>query len=303
MSLVSSKTERSRGRLPARRMAFTLVELLLVIAIISILVALLLPAVQQAREAARRTQCKNNLAQYCLALHNYQHSFTMLPPGVVNTTGPISNSESGYHMSWQVQLLPWLDQYPLYQQLDFDFGAYAPENNLVRTTSFPTAWCPSSPPFITPPVFPISAYAGCTGGSDVPTDTDNDGLLFLNSSTADPEIRDGASNTLLVGERRRGDIPIQPDPGWMSGTAATLRNTGIPINQIEAFWDLEVAAVPPAADAPPPGLTTGGFSSHHTGGSQFALADGSVRFLSENITFSLYQNLGRRDDGQLYEEF
>lgn len=289
----------------ARRTAgFTLVELLLVIAIISILVALLLPAVQQAREAAHRTQCKNNLAQYSLAMHNYQHSFVMLPPGVVNSVGPIMNSESGYHMSWQVQLLPWLDQLPLYQTLNFDVGAYAPENNPVRTKAISTARCPSSPPSPVSQPFPISSYVACTGGTNVPIDSQNDGLLFLNSSVTDPEIRDGASNTLLAGERQTEDIPILPDLGWMSGTAATLRNTGIPINLIDAASSGSPAFPPPVApNAPPPGLASGGFSSHHAGGAQFALADGSVRFLSENIDPTLYQNLGRRDDGQMYNEY
>src|ERR1700754_2067028 len=90
--------------------AFTLIELLVVIAIIAILIALLLPAVQQAREAARRTQCKNNLMQLGIALHNYQMAFEPPPPGVVNSTGPVLNSPSGYHMGWIAQILPYIEQ-------------------------------------------------------------------------------------------------------------------------------------------------------------------------------------------------
>jgi prepilin-type N-terminal cleavage/methylation domain-containing protein len=106
------------------RKGFTLIELLVVIAIIAILIALLLPAVQQAREAARRSQCKNNLAQLALALLNYEMAHGVLPPGCVDTTGPIETVALGYHMSWTVSLLPYLDQAPLYRQVDFDKGAY-----------------------------------------------------------------------------------------------------------------------------------------------------------------------------------
>ena len=93
---------------------FTLIELLVVIAIIAILIALLLPAVQQAREAARRTQCKNNLMQLGIAFHNYDMAFEMLPPGCVNSTGPIHNIPEGYHMSWTVQILPMMEQQGLF---------------------------------------------------------------------------------------------------------------------------------------------------------------------------------------------
>ncbi len=86
-----------------RRTAFTLIELLVVIAIISVLIALLLPAVQAAREAARRVQCVNNLMQLGIALHNYESSYEVLPPGSVNPTGPILNVPKGYHFSWMVQ--------------------------------------------------------------------------------------------------------------------------------------------------------------------------------------------------------
>src|SRR3954453_14939119 len=92
-----------------RRNGFTLIELLVVIAIIALLIALLLPAVQQAREAARRAQCRNNLMQIGVALNNYSMAHDMLPPGTVNSTGPIKSLErGGYHMSWLVQILPHL---------------------------------------------------------------------------------------------------------------------------------------------------------------------------------------------------
>src|SRR4051794_28379521 len=95
---------------PQRRDGFTLIELLVVIAIISVLIALLLPAIQAAREAARRVQCVNNLMQIGIALQNYESSHELLPPGVINPSGPIQNAPTGYHASWMLQLLPFLEQ-------------------------------------------------------------------------------------------------------------------------------------------------------------------------------------------------
>ncbi|MEZ6132222.1 MAG: DUF1559 domain-containing protein [Planctomycetaceae bacterium] len=286
---------------------FTLVELLVVISIISILVALLLPAVQQAREAARRTQCKNNLAELSIGLHSYQQSFNMLPPGVVNPTGPIMNAENGYHMSWLVQLLPQIDQSPLFQKIDFNVSAYAAENHQFRGMFINVTRCPSDIDLTTGDPVVSSSYAGCIGGENVPIDKDNSGLLFLNSSVGYEQIRDGASNTLLLGERTLDDIPLKPDLGWMSGTAATLRNTGVAINADRQSGILNAYAGgfdPNTPHEPPPEeLSTGGFSSRHTGGFQSALADGSVRFISENIDPLLFQNLGRREDGQMIGEF
>lgn len=285
---------------------FTLVELLVVITLIAVLIALLLPAVQQAREAARRTQCKNNLANLSIALHNYQSAFTRLPPGVVNDTGPIQTAENGYHMSWWVQLLPQMDQTPLAQRIDFSVGAYAPENSQVRSTKMPILWCPTDQPVGNVDIVRAN-YMGCIGGENVPIDVDNSGLFFLNSSVGYEEIRDGASNTILLGERRRDDLPTGEELGWMSGTSATLRNTGVPINVVNSDRVVNPYGGgfdPQQLHEPPPlGLATGGFSSFHTGGAQFGLADGSVRFLSENIDPNLFQNLGRREDGEMTGEF
>ena len=108
-------------RSQAKHPAFTLVELLVVIAIISILVALLLPAVNAAREAARRTQCKNNVAQLGLALHNYEMAHENLPPGVVNANGPIRSVPEGNHTSWTVQILPMIEEGAAYAAFDFAF--------------------------------------------------------------------------------------------------------------------------------------------------------------------------------------
>ncbi len=284
---------------------FTLIELLVVIAIIAILIALLLPAVQQAREAARRTQCKNNLMQIGLALHNYEMAFEMLPPGCVNETGPIRNIEEGYHMSWIVQILPLLEQANVFGQINFSVSAYSPANGAFRRMVIPTLSCPSDwqrQGSQGNQVLAMNNYAACFGGENVPIDSKNNGVMFLNSSVGFRQIRDGASNTIMVGEKCA--IEDANELGWISGTKSTLRNTGVKIN---SGWDIGGNA--PGASRfrkplPPPSDTdTSGYSSYHVGGSQVVLADGSVRFLSENINLSVYANLGNRADMEFIGEF
>ena len=296
-ALSSAAKLMSVRRLRFRR-GFTLIELLVVIAIIAILIALLLPAVQQAREAARRTQCKNNLMQIGIAMHTYEMSFEMMPPGTVNLTGPIRNIEDGYHMSWLVQILPAIEQAGLFGMINFNESVYAPLNTAPRATVIISFLCPSD----NRQSGGVSSYAGCFSGDDVAIDMNNNGLLFLNSGVGYQEIRDGASNTILAGEK----IVAAgfKDLGWMSGTMATLRNTEVPIN---AGWDIggsrttrngSMAPLPAPSDT-----ATSGFSSQHTGGAQFVFADGSVRFLSENIDLKTYSHLGNREDLSAMQEF
>ena len=293
-------TSRSiRERFKADPRGFTLIELLVVIAIIAILIALLLPAVQQAREAARRTQCKNNLMQLGIAFHNYDMAFEMLPPGCVNPTGPIHHVPEGYHMSWTVQILPMMEQSNLFSNINFNEGAYGPANGTTKATRIPSFLCPSDGGNMS--VSSVN-YAACFSGEDVAIDSLNSGVMFLNSSIGYQQIRDGASNTILVGEKRI--VSGINDLGWMSGTLATLRNTGVPIN---GGWDVGGnSRVRGAGSAPlpaPSDTATSGYSSFHTGGAQSLLADGSVRFLSENIDAKILSFLGSREDMQTLGDF
>lgn len=208
---------------PARR-GFTLVELLVVIAIIGILVALLLPAIQAAREAARRSSCVNNIRQVGVALHGYDYRNEHFPAGVTNDKGPVRNLPEGNHLSWIVRVLRDLGEPARADAVDYSVGAYHQRNNAVRQTIIRSLMCPSW--------FgadaPISCYAGVHHHLEAPINADNTGMLFLNSRVTFDDLVDGPSYTLMIGEKITRGVQ---DLGWMSGTPATLRNTGSPINR------------------------------------------------------------------------
>jgi prepilin-type N-terminal cleavage/methylation domain-containing protein/prepilin-type processing-associated H-X9-DG protein len=313
-----------------RRRGFTLIELLVVIAIIGVLVALLLPAVQQAREAARRSQCKNNMKQLGLALHNYHDTFGTFAPNMsgfvaVVPPGPSTPWEGGPHRkgSCIVRLLPYIDQSPLYNQFNFT-GTDVENIPTLYRQRLPVVICPSDP------ADGISLYGdgrqlanysasigaqGMSGGA-VGCNSIYQGNVFGDNSwahadTQDPnsvsgpfarwawaakigQIPDGTSNTILMGEV----LPNTSDHGaygWIS-TNAQWNATTAPINYITS----NTGSVCSSWSA---WNTAAGFKSKHTGGAQFLLCDGSVRFISENINYQNYQRLGSRKDGQTVTEF
>ena len=283
----------SRGAL-GRKSAFTLVELLVVIAIIGILVGLLLPAVQAAREAARRCQCMNNMSQLGLAVHTHEFNTEHFPSGVINENGPIRNEPIGRHVSWIVQILPQMEQSALYSNFDQAAGAYGVENQEAQRRTIPTIICPSSPEngrVGDQQSVAVSNYAGCHHSTESPIDAENNGVLFLNSRLRFSQILDGSSQTILLGEMCNGSGSL----GWASGTRATLRNTGSFISPPRTTAKGE----PTIVSELPGSLVVGGFSSYHTGGANFAFADGSVRFLSISIEPKLLSQLGNRADGEL----
>jgi prepilin-type N-terminal cleavage/methylation domain-containing protein/prepilin-type processing-associated H-X9-DG protein len=290
-----------------RRFGFTLIELLVVIAIIAVLIALLLPAVQAAREAARRCQCINNLMQIGIGLQNYQVSHEVLPPGTINDKGPIVAVPQGYHYSWIVQILPYVDQKNLQKKFDFQVGVYDVKHETARSFVLNSFLCPSE----------SRGFNGNTGGSgqflattsymgvhhdvEAPIDVTNNGVFFLNSSVRVEDIEDGASNTLFVGESKH----LKPDLGWASGTRATLRNGGWGVNYnaklapATAAGPIAGASGSPPAGGQPPVEPVGGFSSNHAGGSNFAFGDGSVRFLKTTIQSATFEKLCNRHDGDV----
>ena len=273
---------------------FTLIELLVVIAIIAVLIALLLPAVQQAREAARRTQCRNNLMQIGVAIHNYEMAHSRLPPGSVNASNSIDENPIGYHVGWMVQILPYMDQGLAFRKFDFDQSVYAEKNKPVREHIINSYICPSVP--VATNIMnnaAISCYAASHNDVDSPITDKGTGLLFLNSSIRYQDITDGAFCTIVAGEV----IPTSRSLGWVSGTVTTLR-VARPINEWNTIENQRLSQMM-NANMPP----QTGFNSAHTGGAMFLMADGSCRFISQNISQPLMLHLVNRADGNLVDQF
>jgi prepilin-type processing-associated H-X9-DG protein len=288
----------------APRRGFTLVELITIVAIIAVLITLLLPAVQSAREAARATQCRNNLLQLGLAMGNYHSAHGVLPPGVVDEKGPISNLPKGYHIGWAVQILPFIEQANLHRRIDFRQGAYSAASATVLASGIKTFLCASdgSPG--------LMSYVGCHHDVEAPIDADNHGVLYLNSHLSQDDITDGLAYTILLGEARHS-ITL----GWASGTRSTLRNTGLPINDRDPLVVTQPASLPytptrttylelGAVEASVQGgllpmYHVGGFSSFHPQGANFLFCDGSVRFGKETTNQDVLRRLANRSDGEL----
>lgn len=331
-------TAKGSSGLPRRSASrgFTLVELLVVIAIIGVLVALLLPAVQYAREAARRMQCANNLGQLILAVNHYEMAHSYYPAGTIDAKGPILNTRAGYHHNWLVQSLPYLEQENVWNAVDKNKSIYHAKNAQILALTATRNWhCPSQGGGGSE-----IHYAACHNDTEAPIDIDNNGVFFLNSRVQYRDVRDGSSNTIFLGEKENefGDFE------WCSGTRGTLRNTGTTINARMPAMGVPIAAIPAgAAPADPldvPGLESdkkppepaatikgvdettvgkgkaaglavtvggplyvGGFSSAHPQGAQFAFGDGSVRYLSQMTSATVLQQLGHRADGKLTPDF
>ena len=301
--------DRSRAgkarRASSEQAGFTLIELLVVIAIIAVLIALLLPAVQAAREAARRAQCLNNVMQLGIALQSYESSHEVLPPGVVNNTGPILDQPKGYHYGWLVQILPFFEQRNVYNHLNFKIGIYETENFTTRTTVIRSFICPSdSSAGRGVSGIAMTNYVGSHNDVEAPISATNNGVLFLNSAVRFEDITDGSSQTIFVGEK----LNKVPDEGWASGTRATLRNAGSGINRRatppfagpgsgeDDDGDGQVTGATAAADTL---RYVGGYSAVHPGGANFAFGDGSVRFLKNSINRRIFRLLANRADGEI----
>ncbi len=297
-----------------QKRGFTLIELLVVIAIIAVLIALLLPAVQQAREAARRTQCRNNLKQLGLALHNYHGSFNVLPAGRYSLAG---TTYLGH--STQTMLLPYFDQANLYNQMNTSVGFNsAPNFGAPALVMLPGLLCPSNP---------VTDGVNWTGGTNpATTDSNNDsarthyesisdsgigrlsgwslvmdngnGLIYHDSKVGFRDVTDGTSNTLAFCEI------ISQGPGRYDCCAWIAYADGIGTqNGINAPFRSTANGSPPFLHNMFDGNSFSGPASYHVGGCHFLMADGAVRFLSQNLSQIILTGLTTRAGGEIVGEF
>ncbi len=340
-----------------KKRGFTLIELLVVIAIITILIALLLPAVQAAREAARRTQCKNNMKQLVLALHNYHDTQLAFPPGyITRVAGPPTNGEA----AWGCLALPYMEQQNIFERFNFQVEMDVAPNNLMIDEPINTFRCPSDTAPIsveganvglgggTPGgAIParaksaLSNYLACAGpgnlivnGVDASvndnqptdvqdnTDTDFGGMFGGNSRRRMGDMRDGNSNTILIGEHysRTGRNGGQTNAGLPEDAAGVggppfFSNVG----DCHAYW--AYADSGDASDvlfdlrhgvngsrAANLGYKVGAgnegdLSSFHEAGAQIGLGDGSVRFVADTVDPNVLDNLANRRDGKIVGDY
>lgn len=345
----------ARNRLPKR--GFTLVELLVVIAIIGVLIALLLPAVQQAREAARRMQCTNNMKQMALAMHNYHDTHYQFPPGHVPEE--YVNGKFARRGSWMVRILPYIEQKAAYDQANQPAGSL--DNHSAGWAAPNLAWqamnearvdiysCPSSPlpRTYTQPTSQPSQDAGAPAEIEVQISdyAANAGCAFRGGTTNNAHstqfwgwggrladngfvptylaskyigtqppwygskvdfaaVTDGSSNTIAIGEQGnfyQQDKDVRASyvrGGWWNGGSCAAEGqdmanyvcTSYPINAVSVGW---------MGTSRNESVTYNetAFRSAHPGGAQFALGDGSVKFIAETVDFATYTALMDRADG------
>ena len=296
---------RSSRLRPGSRAAFTLLELLVVIAIIGVIVGLLLPAVQSAREAARRTQCQNHLHQIVIGMHHFEDVHQHFP-SAYETTGTIPGVLGVPGWGWGTWVLPFLEQTNLYQAANpqtvrFGGGANPAQPDAVSQARIGSYRCPSNPaPDRNPQRLSHAtsnyrAVAGPLSLAAYIVDFDYGGAMYQNSRTRLAEITDGASNTLAIGECILDERCGKRAALWtgMAGTRPLPPDSALAVWVSDVMWSVD------EADSRINGSAPQAFSSRHPGGAFFAWCDGSVRFISDAADTSLAKWAAGRDDGNV----
>ncbi len=335
MNLQEQRRRGTGSGKPQSLHGFTLVELLVVIAIIGILIALLLPAVQAAREAARRMQCSNNLKQMALSLHSYAASAGCFPPGIIGDYTPgvlidvVNQAATGRHgTSWMLRILPHLERGALFDRWDFTKNVLG--NMDVARTDIATFYCPSRRSGVRSEDIQLmfrnwdqggTDYGGCVGGINYFADNhdasgfpcahevyrwelDNGatrhkvGVFRFNQVTRFADITDGTSRTLMVGEMQR----VHGEKDTASGIPFCHRASqdGWAVAGVANLFNTHWGSVP----ANPGGINNWFHESpgsEHVGVAHFGMADGSVQAISEHIDPVVFDSFGTRAGGEIYQ--
>ncbi len=303
-----------RSMRPTR--GFTLVELLVVIAIIGVLIALLLPAVQQAREAARRMQCSNNLKQLGLAIHNYHDTYNSFPGGTYGCCWG----------TWQVSILPYIEQSAMYENYNItdkfatsDSRYSGADNTDVTTIELDALTCPSDTP--NRPLGSVTShnYGANYGNTGYAQGTVNSvtfkGAPFAYVSTNSPDkyfgfrdITDGTANTILFAEKLQGEgKDLRAYSWWGDGSSVTGYQTPNS-TEPDRIYDAGYCNNLPQKNLPCDVSTSSAPTmfaarSRHPGGVQVTLCDGSARFIAETIQVDTWRNLMATQDGAVLGDF
>lgn len=287
-----------RSHAAGSRCGFTLIEMLVTIAIIAVLIAMLGPGVMSAREAARQTQCRANLMQLSLAAQNYHDVYLSLPPGTTGVSSPVEVDANESQFAWTTYLLEFLDRPTISKAMNRTGSIYAVENDELHGLRIPTFRCPSA-------VGKSSInYVGLQHHESQPITGDDSGLFFLNSYVRWTDVDDGRAVTMMFAE-----TAVATPVSWATGTRATLRYAvlGDPAQEIPSGVSAEAVR---AADGPVilskaalDLVETASLSSHHPSGVVAAMADGRVRFIGDSIDHKLLRQSANRSDAAPLVEF